>query len=173
MRLFKGYVAQGGIQVPAVVKLPGKMTNAGSHVKQLIHVMDLMPTFLSVAGAKYPAVYNGESIVPLQGKSFMPLLTGEPATDGEPRGISWSAYGMDAYRKGNWKVLRLPEPYGNGDWQLYDLTNDPAEVHDLSADFPEQTQEMARAWQRYADENGVIEPDSPTAYSKPVVGKKY
>jgi arylsulfatase len=173
LRLFKGYVAQGGIQVPAVVKLPGKMTNAGSHVKQLIHVMDLMPTFLSVAGAKYPAFYNGESIVPLQGKSFMPLLTGEPATDGEPRGISWSAYGMDAYRKGNWKVLRLPEPYGNGDWQLYDLTNDPAEVHDLSADFPEQTQEMARAWQRYADENGVIEPDSPTAYSKPVVGKKY
>lgn len=173
LRLFKGYVAQGGIQVPAVVKLPGNMSSAGDRLNDLIHVMDLVPTFLSVAGAEYPDVYNGETIVPLQGKSLMPLLTGEPPTKAEPRELGWSAYGMDAYRKGEWKVLRLPEPYGNGGWQLYDLSSDPGELRDLSSEFPERTAELASAWQDYADLNGVIQPDAPIAYSKPVIGRKY
>lgn len=173
LRLFKGYITQGGIQVPAVVKLPGSMPDAGSRSDELIHVMDLMPTFLSVAGAEYPEVYNGESIVPLRGKSFMPLLKGGSPTEAEPRELGWSAYGMDAYRKGDWKVIRLPQPYGNGEWQLYDLVADPGEIHDMSSDFPERTAELARAWQDYADSNGVIRPDAATFYAKPVVGRKY
>ena len=173
LRLFKGYVAQGGIQVPAVIKLPGNMPNAGSRSSDLIHVMDLMPTFLSVAGAEYPEVYNGEPIVPLLGQSFLPLLKGSSFTEAEPRELGWSAYGMDAYRKGDWKVIRLPHPYGNGEWQLYDLAADPGETHDQSSDFPERTAALAMAWQDYADSNGVIKADGPTAYSKPVVGRKY
>jgi arylsulfatase len=173
LRLFKGYVAQGGIQVPAVIKLPGAMANAGSRTDQVIHVMDLMPTFLSVAGADYPDVYNGKSIVPLQGKSLMLLLSGESSIDVESRELGWSAYGMDAYRKGAWKVLRLPEPYGNGDWQLYDLAADPGELHDLSSEFPERAGALAKAWEDYANSNGVIQPDAATAYAKPVAGQKY
>ena len=173
LRLFKGYVAQGGIQVPAVVKLPGNIPNAGSRTDDLIHVIDLMPTFLSVAGADYPDVYNGESIVPLQGKSLMPLLRGDPTIEFESRELGWSAYGMDAYRKGNWKVLRLPEPYGSGDWQLYDLAADPGDLRDLSSEFPGRTDLLAKAWQDYADSNGVIQPNAATFYSRPVVGRKY
>ena len=135
LRLFKGYVAQGGIQVPAVVKLPGENANAGRRTDQLTHVMDLMPTFLSVAGAGYPDVYHGESIVPLQGVSLLPLLRGESSAEEEPRELGWSAYGMDAYRKGNWKALRLPEPYVNGDWQLYDLAADPLNCMTVPRNF--------------------------------------
>jgi arylsulfatase len=173
LRLFKGYVAQGGIQVPAVIKLPGPMTNAGSRTDHLIHVMDLMPTFLSVAGVDYPDVYDGESIVPLQGKSLMPLLRGESSIEFESRELGWSAYGMDAYRQGNWKVLRLPAPYGNGDWQLYDLAADPGELHDLSSEFPDRAETMAKAWEDYAESNGVIRPNAATAYARPIVGQKY
>jgi arylsulfatase A-like enzyme len=173
LRLFKGYVAQGGIQVPAVIKLPGKMANAGSRADHLIHVMDLMPTFLSVAEADYPDVYHGESIVPLQGKSLMPLLTGESSIEFESRELGWSAYGMDAYRRGHWKVLRLPEPYGSGDWQLYDLAADPGELHDLASEFPERAGALAKAWEVYAESNGVIQPNTATAYAKPVVGRKH
>ena len=97
-----------------------------------------MPTFLSVAGAKYPDIYHGESIVPLQGRSIMPLLSGEKTTEADSRELGWSAYGMDAYRRGNWKVLRLPEPYGNGGWQLYDLAADPGEMHDLASEHPDR-----------------------------------
>jgi arylsulfatase len=173
LRLFKGYVAQGGIQVPAVIKLPAKMGNAGRRNDHLVHVMDLMPTFLSVAGLDYPDVYHGKPIVPLLGKSLIPLLSGNSAGEFESRGIGWSAYGMDAYRRGNWKALRLPEPFGNGDWQLYDLASDPGELHDLSSEFPERIKELALAWQDYADSNGVIEPDEPVFYSKPIVGRKF
>ncbi len=173
LRLFKGYVAQGGIQVPAIIKLPGSTTNAGSKTDHLTHVVDLMPTFLSVAEANYPDVYNGQSIVPLQGKSLMPLLRGETTIDSEPRELGWSAYGMDAYRKGDWKVLRLTEPYGNGDWQLYDLAADPGELRDLAPEFPNRVETLAKAWEVYAESNGVIKPDSAIAYSKPVVGRKY
>ena len=80
---------------------------------------------------------------------------------------------MDAYRMANWKALRLPEPYGNGDWQLYDLAADPGELHDLSTRFPDRVKALAAAWQNYADANGVIEPDEAVFYSKPVVGRKY
>jgi arylsulfatase A-like enzyme len=173
LRLFKGYVAQGGIQVPAVIKLPGAMANAGGRTDHLTHVMDLMPTFLSVAAADYPDVYGGETIVPLQGLSLIPLLNGPPPVQAEARELGWSAYGMDAYRKGDWKVLRLPEPYGSGDWQLYDLAADPGELHDLSSEFPDRVGLLANAWANYAESNGVIQPNAATAYAKPVIGPKY
>ena len=173
LRLFKGYVAQGGIQVPAIVKLPGSTSSAGGRVDNVTHVMDLMPTFLSVAEADYPDSYGGKSIVPLAGKSLLPVLYGQSSADTATRDFGWSAYGMDAYRQGSWKTLRLPEPYGNGDWQLYDLATDPGEIHDLAAEYPERVGLMAKAWDSYAELNGVIRPDSATAYAKPIVGRKH
>ena len=173
LRLFKGYVAQGGIQVPAVIKLPGVMPNAGSRSKHLVSVMDLMPTFLEVAGIVHPDVYDGEEVVPLQGISLMPLLNGELPTASETRQLGWSAYGMDAYRKGNWKVLRLPVPYGSGNWQLYNLATDPGEIHDLSSKYPLRSQALADAWEIYAEANGIIQPNMPIAYAKQVTGRKF
>jgi arylsulfatase len=149
------------------------MRNAGDRIDQVAHVMDLMPTFLSVAGADYPADYKGEAIVPLAGKSLLPMLNLDSPADNVPRELGWSAYGMDAYRQGNWKALRLPEPFGNGDWQLYDLASDPGEITDLAAKYPERVDELAKAWAAYATLNGVIQPDAPAFYAKPVVGRKY
>jgi arylsulfatase A-like enzyme len=173
LRLFKGYVAQGGIQVPSIFKLPGDMPNAGSRTAQLAHVMDLMPTFLEVAGANYPQTYGGVNVVPMQGISLIPLLRGETQTQKVPRRLGWTAYGMDAFREGDWKVLRLPEPFGNGNWQLYNLVEDPGEMSDLSSRFPDRTQELASGWNAYAQTNGVIVPSTPTFYAKPISGRKY
>jgi len=168
LRLFKGYVAQGGIQVPAIVKLPGPMRNGGSKLKELTHVMDLMPTFLEIAGGTYPTTYKDHDIVPLQGMSLMPILRGENNGSFENREVGWEAYGMDAYRRASWKALRLPLPYGNNQWQLYNLHEDPGEVNDLAAQYPELTTELAQGWQRYAKQNGVIHPNKPVAYARPV-----
>jgi arylsulfatase len=173
LRLFKGYVAQGGIQVPAIVKLPGQMPNGGTKNPAFTHVMDLMPTFLEVAGASYPESYSGNEIAPLQGKSLLPLLEGKSNAGFAERGLGWEAYGMDAFRRGDWKVLRLPEPYGAGSWQLYNLADDPGEVNDVAAEYPELVDELTQAWERYAKENGVIRPSEPVAYARPVSGRKY
>ena len=80
---------------------------------------------------------------------------------------------MDAYRKGDWKVMRLPEPFGNGKWQLYDLKNDPGEMHDLSLASPEMVEAMDAAWEGYAKANGVIVPSEATFYAKPINGRKH
>jgi len=173
LRLFKGYVAQGGIQVPAIVKLPGSMKQAGKRITALTHVMDLMPTFLEVAGGSYPQNYNGNDIIPLEGISLMPFLKGEADDVFTGRKLGWEAYGMDAYRRGDWKVLRLPEPFGNGDWQLYNLEDDPGEVTDLASQFPDLKTELSQGWQDYAERNGVIRPDKPVAYARPVSVGKY
>ena len=173
LRLFKGYVAQGGIQVPAIVKLPGDMPGAGTIDATFTHVTDFMPTFLEVAGAVYPATYAGETLPPLQGTSLLPLLEGAGGAAFGERRIGWSAYGMDAFRRGDWKVLRLPEPFGNGDWQLYDLSSDPGEIVDRAAEHPEIVDGLANAWEGYARDNGVIKPGEPVAYGRPVSPGKF
>jgi len=173
LRLFKGYVAQGGIQVPAIVKLPGTSSNMGTKSDGLTHVMDLMATFLEVSGGEYPETYNGNNIVPMQGISLLPLLTGASEEVVQDRELGWEAYGMDAFRRGHLKAIRLPEPYGNGDWQLYNLADDPGEVTDLAAQHPDLAEELARKWQDYANMNGVIRPDRPVAYSRPVSAGRY
>ena len=159
--------------MPAIVKLPAGRAKAGRKITDLTHVMDLMPTFLEVAGGAYPETWNGRDIVPLQGWSLMPLLTGESDESFADREIGWEAYGMDAYRRGHWKVLRMPEPFGTGSWQLYDLSEDPGEQHDLAAQNGELAGELSEAWEQYASENGVIRPSAPTAYAKPIRGRKY
>ena len=70
-------------------------------------------------------------------------------------------------------MLRLPEPYGNGNWQLYDLVTDPGELRDLSSQLPDRTAALASGWEAYAQSNGVIVPDTPTLYAKPVDGRKH
>ena len=103
----------------------------------------------------------------------MTLLEGDRDPAWMERGLGWEAYGMDAYRRGDWKALRLPPPFGNGDWQLYNLAEDPGEVQDVAAQHPNLVAELALAWTAYAEANGVIHPDTPVAYGRPVSGGKY
>jgi hypothetical protein len=64
-------------------------------------------------------------------------------------------------------------PYGNDNWQLYDLATDPGEILDLSSKYPLRSQELADAWETYAEANGVIQPNVATAYAKPVTDRKF
>ena len=136
-------------------------------------MMDLMPTLLEAADARYPDAWKGRALVPLQGRSMLPLLRGEAGETYANRELGLEAYGMDAYRRGDWKVLRLPEPFGNGSWQLYDLASDPGERDDLAPSRPELVEDLGKAWEEYAAANGVIRPDSPIAYGKPITGRKF
>ncbi len=165
-RLMKGYVAQGGMQVPAIVKLPGSRANAGSRNHAFTHVVDVMPTVLDAAGLSYPATWEGRDVAALDGRSLLPLLEGAGDETFATREMGFELYGMRAYRRGPWKALLLPEPYGTGDWQLYDLASDPGEVHDLATEELERLEELVEAWQRWSEEYGVIEPDRVVGYAR-------
>jgi arylsulfatase len=69
--------------------------------------------------------------------------------------MGYELFEMKAYIRSEWKILRLPEPFGTGDWQLYNLARDPGEVHDLSKEFPGRRKELIQAWQQYARDNQV------------------
>ena len=70
---------------------------------------------------------------------------------GEMSGGKWM-------RQGNLKAVMLPEPYGTGEWRLHDLSKDPGEARDLSKEMPDKLKSLIAAWDRYAEEVGVILP---------------
>jgi arylsulfatase len=71
--------------------------------------------------------------------------------------MGWELFEMKAYIQGNWKILRLPQPFGTGQWQLYDLEKDPGETTDVSDKFPDVKNGLIRAWNDYAKQNDVYD----------------
>jgi arylsulfatase A-like enzyme len=76
-RLWKSQSLEGGVHTPVIISWPAGLKAKGSKTNHVGHVMDFMATFLEVAGAKYPEKYKGNSITPLEGKSFAPLFSGK------------------------------------------------------------------------------------------------
>ena len=116
-----------------------------------------MPTVLEFANALYPEKYNDNDIHPLIGESIMPVLTGDSVTIHTNDGFGWELFEMKAYILGDWKLLRLPQPFGTGDWELYNLKDDPAETTDLSAQFPDIKSALIENWNKYAENNDVYD----------------
>ena len=72
--------------------------------------------------------------------------------------------GKQAVKQGRWKLVKLPPPYGNNEFSLYDLHKDLGEREDVSAQFPEKTAELIAAYSHYAASYGVIEPSWVSGY---------
>jgi arylsulfatase len=88
---------------------------------------------------------------------LLPYLSGQTeAVHDDTAGTGWELFGRYAIRQGDWKALHLPEPYGRGDWQLYDLSVDPGEIDDLAATHPDKLAELIVLWERYVSDTGVI-----------------
>jgi arylsulfatase A-like enzyme len=156
-RLFKSYVAEGGIRSPLIIAGPG-VKPAGDINGSFLHVMDIAPTLYELAGAEHPSKKPGSKIAPLQGKSLVPLLSGKSAAlRGESDWVGWELFGNRAVRQGDWKILNILRPAGGtGDWQLFNLKNDPGETRDLAKENPKKLKELVALWNRYAKQNGVI-----------------
>jgi arylsulfatase len=156
-RMFKGYVSEGGIRAPLIIAGPG-VTHAGDINASFLHVMDVAPTLYELAGAEHPSRKHGSKLAPVQGKSLVPLLTGKSdAIRGGSDWIGWEMFGNRAVRQGDWKILYLLKAAGgSGDWQLFNLHDDPAELHDLSKTHPDKRQALLALWDEYVKTNGVI-----------------
>jgi arylsulfatase len=166
-RLMKGYQTQGGVISPLIVKPPVSWKRPTRPVGNPVHVMDIMPTLVEVAGANHPGTAPDGKVLPMQGRSLAALILGADGTAFEQRGFGSELFGIRAYRLGKWKILKLPPPYGTGKWQLYNLSTDPGETTDLADKHPKRLMDLAKSWQTYAKENGVVEPDKPTLYARP------
>jgi arylsulfatase len=125
-----------------------------------MHVADIMPTLLEVAGTSYPKTYKGKDLPPALGKSWVPVLEGRaesPRTDQDV--LAWELFGNRAVRQGNWKLRWEWRPLGKGDWELFDLAADPGELKDLAAERPDKVKEMVALWDDYVRRSNVVLPN--------------
>ena len=89
---------------------------------------------------------------------MLPYLQGKAsAVRGDNDTVGWELGGRKALRKGDWKITYVNQPYGNSQWQLYDLKRDPTESRDLATGEPAKLQEMLVAWEQYVKQNNVLD----------------
>ena len=126
----KRWMCEESMAMPLIIKWPG-VTEAGSVNHNLVQNLDYAPTLLDLAGVDTPAA--------MQGRSLAPLLEGEAQT-GWREAVYYHYYGYPAVhqvarhygiRTERYKLIRY---YQFGEWELFDLQEDPDELHNLYGD---------------------------------------
>jgi arylsulfatase A-like enzyme len=136
---------EGGIRVPMIVAGPGVKANSQCDVP--VVGWDLLATFSALAGK---AVLPGVS----DGGSFEPLLKHEgkgPVQRNTP-GLFFHRYNdhypHSAYVTGDYKVITF---WKTGKVELYDLSHDAGELHDLASSNPRKATAMVKELTDYMD----------------------
>ena len=158
LRMYKSFMYEGGISVPALAWGPKAGIVTGDR-RALAHVTDLAPTIYELAGTRPPAgEFQGRNVVPVRGKSLLAMLRGK-AGDVHPgsEAIGWELGGRKALRKGDWKIVFANPPWGSGRWELYNIARDRSESRDLAAAEPARLEELLGEWRKYVAETGTLE----------------
>ena len=151
----KGYTREGGIVAPMIVAGPGVGAD-GRIDNAYVTVMDLAPTFIDIAGARYP---EEEGIRPMLGESMTPFLAGEADTVHDENYVTALYHRGRAYlRQGRWKISNLERPFDESKFELFDVVADPGETTDLSQSEPEQYEAMLELWREERRRLGIILP---------------
>jgi arylsulfatase A-like enzyme len=163
---YKTTQAEGGIRAPFVVKLPGNesLSNTSKSpeiVRAFTHVRDMTPTFLEYAGIKLPgSTYKGNTAYPIMGKSLKPLFDGDISNVyGDNESIAQELFNNSAIFMGQWKAVKNAPPLGTDNWQLFNLTSDIGENHDLAGQHPDILQKLVSAYGEYSKKVGIVIPD--------------
>jgi arylsulfatase A-like enzyme len=146
-RMYKHFTHEGGICAPCIVHWPDGIGSPDQWIRHSAHLMDVMPTLLEVAAAKYPHNLNGNDILPAEGVSLLPAMRGEPLAE---RSIGFDHQGAHALRQGDWKAVRSKRMPHEIQWELYNLAEDRCETKDLSEDHPDRLEAMVETWEQWA-----------------------
>lgn len=168
LREGKGSPYEGGIRVPLIVRWPGQIKPA-SNCPTAVHFVDFFPTFVVLSGATVPSEH------PLDGENLLPLW--QQSGTLKRHEIYWhmptytTNYGRTpcaVVQQDEWKLIHwfsdyldptgfTPDnkPYGKlvlgARTELYNLHDDPSELHDLAFARPQKTQNLLRklqTWQK-------------------------
>ncbi len=145
-RLYKHFNHEGGIASPCIIHWPnGPLADVvPANTDSPAHIIDLMPTFLAVAGL---SADDAGPLAPVGDSLLARLIERSPAA----RDLYFEHEGHRAVRSGQWKLVALDqEP-----WELYDFSNDRTEMRNLGDDYPELVEKLSRQWDIWAEANQV------------------
>jgi len=149
-RRYKTWAYEGGISTPLIVRWPG-VVKPGTLTHQIGHVIDLMPTCLEIAGVPYPKTFDGNTILPVEGRSLLPILRGGKRPP--PEALFWAQLGNRAVRQGKWKLVWDVD---FKHWELYDMETDRTERDNMATRHPAQVKALALAYEQWAKSVGRI-----------------
>ncbi|MDC0937217.1 DUF4976 domain-containing protein [Pirellulales bacterium] len=160
MRTGKGWLYEGGIRVPWIVRWPG-VTEPGVESPAPVISHDVLPTMLDVAGIDSGADRS------FDGTSFVSILA--DSTAAKPRDLYWhyphySNQGGgpgSAIRSDNWKLIDWTE---SDRLELYDLAQDLSETNDLAKEHPEIVERLQAKLATWKHEVGARKPTPNPSY---------
>lgn len=165
-RLYKHWTHEGGVSTPLIMHWPSGIKKPGEIRHSPGQLPDIMATIIDITQAEYPKEYQGNAILPLEGRSLMPLFT---ADNLEPRPLFWEHEGNAAVRFGKWKLVReYPGP-----WELYDMEQDRTETHNIAAEHPDLVNQLSAQYDGWAQRCGVIPREKILAMMKQLPGKAF
>ncbi len=164
--IYRGHKAdlyEGGHRVPFLARWDGKV-QAGAVSDDPVCLVDLFATCAEIVGAEVADTAAEDSV------SILPVLTGKATAPVREAVVHHSINGSFAIRQGKWKLVFCPGsggwsiPRGRGvsgdpskladhEWvQLFDLEVDPAELNNLSGQYPEVVEQLTLLARKYIDE---------------------
>jgi arylsulfatase len=162
----------GGTRQGLAISWPAVITDTGGVRTQFHHIIDITPTILQATGVRAPDIVDGIKQKPIEGVSMMYTFdkanTNAPSTRttqyfemGGNRGIyhdGW--YANTTPPVAPW-VLNAPMPdLDDYKWELYKLTDDYSQAHDLAAQMPDKLKEMQALFVAEAKRNNVFPLDN-------------
>ncbi len=167
----------GGIRQNMAVSWPARIKDTGGLRDQFMHVIDVVPTLLEVTGIPAPQMVDGIKQAPIEGTSF--AYTFDKANAKEPshhKTQYFEMFGQWALYHEGWllstKVNRAPweisgaanpDPLNNQILELYDLTKDFAQTHNIAAEHPNKVEEMKKMFIAEAKKYQVFPMDASMA----------
>lgn len=165
MRGGKASTYDGGHRVPFFIRWPNGNLGDPADINDLASHFDILPTLLDLAGIKTDNVdTDGISLTPvLKNESSLPnrtlVVTNQRVLNPDPQ----RPYSV---MQGNWRYVHAVQ---DGGVELFDLTNDPGQKHDISAQHPEKVAELSKyyeQWWQYTTGKGT-----PT--TRPIIGSQF
>ncbi len=141
LRKSKIFVHEGGISTPLIVHWPAGIHAEGELRHSPAHLIDIVPTLLHVADVKSPATANGEQRPALPGHSLLPAFARDERIERDC--LFFKHEDNRALRVGDWKIVASG---ASAEWELYDLSKDRAEQHDLARQQPDRVAALAKLW---------------------------
>lgn len=128
----KGTLLEGGIRVPFILNWPGHLS-AGSTYDHPVSSLDLVPTFITMAGGilRPEDQFDGKNLLPYLGQEQMGIPHEE---------MKWRFTISAVIREGKWKLVRLPDRLP----MLFDLDTDLSEQHDVAMEHMDITKRLLR-----------------------------